>query len=150
MICNKCKVDKPQNEFRPSFRTQCRKCVNNTRQAWRKRDGNRSKEVHEYRRTHPGANKEYAKRSYWKHRIEILQKKKEWRKRNPEKERANHAINHMIRRKGLTRPPNCMYCQREDVEGHHPDYAKPFYVFWLCRPHHKQIHHGTLQLPQAI
>jgi hypothetical protein len=34
------------------------------------------------------------------------------------------------------------------VAGHHVDYARPFRVVWCCESHHRQVDHGTLQVPQ--
>lgn len=34
---------------------------------------------------------------------------------------------------------NCVVCG-EKAEGHHPDYAKPYDVIWLCKKHHEAVH----------
>jgi len=31
-------------------------------------------------------------------------------------------------------------CTQVNVEAHHPDYAQPLDVLWLCRPHHLELH----------
>ena len=34
----------------------------------------------------------------------------------------------------------CVVCGRQPVDAHHPDYAKPLEVVWLCKPHHRIRH----------
>ena len=36
-----------------------------------------------------------------------------------------------------------MVCGRENAVGHHPDYAKPLDVIWLCKIHHRERHYTT-------
>lgn len=58
----------------------------------------------------------------------------------------------LVKRGKLLRLP-CWICGDTRVEGHHPDYALPNAVIWLCRLHHKAHHravrmgNGTLALP---
>lgn len=42
--------------------------------------------------------------------------------------------------RGSVQKQSCFCCGSKAVEAHHPDYSKPYYVFWLCRLHHKHIH----------
>jgi hypothetical protein len=35
----------------------------------------------------------------------------------------------------------CSICGDPQGHGHHPDYAKPFDVIYLCHRHHMQLHH---------
>jgi len=41
---------------------------------------------------------------------------------------------------GRTTKQPCSVCGNLLVEGHHPDYSKPFGVVWLCRKHHIELH----------
>ena len=34
----------------------------------------------------------------------------------------------------------CSLCGAQEVEMHHPDYAKPYEAIWLCKEHHQKIH----------
>lgn len=34
----------------------------------------------------------------------------------------------------------CELCSAEDTQMHHPNYAQPLNVIWLCRPCHLAIH----------
>jgi hypothetical protein len=54
--------------------------------------------------------------------------------------RANLAVFHAVRRGDLVRQP-CEVCGNPKSEAHHPDYARPLDVMWLCRSHHIQWHH---------
>ena len=92
--------------------------------------------------------------------------KREWRKLNPEKNKASHAkwrskyqkeyrkkpevkvktfavnkVNHAIRDGRLFREP-CEVCGAEKVEAHHEDYSKPLDVMWLCKKHHTELHNN--------
>jgi hypothetical protein len=44
-------------------------------------------------------------------------------------------------RTGTLVPQPCRVCGVEPTEAHHPDYAKPLEVVWLCSPHHG-VRHG--------
>ena len=46
-------------------------------------------------------------------------------------------------RRGLLVPAPCMMCGSLEIEKHHPDYAKPLQVWWLCRPCHLHWHSLT-------
>lgn len=52
------------------------------------------------------------------------------------------AVQKALRAGTLTRPLDCAWCGRrhERIEGHHPDYARPLMVVWLCRPCHLRHH----------
>lgn len=63
----------------------------------------------------------------------------QYRKRNPEKYKAQTAVGNAIRdgklMKGL-----CEVCGSSNVQAHHDDYNKPLDVIWLCAKHHVWIH----------
>ena len=66
---------------------------------------------------------------------------KTWRERNPEKYRAQTAVNNAIR-DGRLKRGECERYGREcsgRVEAHHDDYSKPLDVRWLCVHHHKEV-----------
>jgi hypothetical protein len=42
--------------------------------------------------------------------------------------------------RGKLRQKPCRYCGESNTERHHPDYARPLYVIWLCRPCHLKLH----------
>lgn len=63
---------------------------------------------------------------------------REWRTRNPEKYRAQNAVNNAIRDGKLERK-GCSVCGAK-AHAHHEDYAKPLDVIWLCPEHHAKHH----------
>ena len=58
---------------------------------------------------------------------------------------ARDMVREAVRTKRLRRGP----CARRDgtckgtIEAHHADYAKPLEVTWLCRSHHRRLHHES-------
>lgn len=62
-----------------------------------------------------------------------------WAARNPHKVKA-HALARAARRRGDLVPEPCEVCGSLHVEGHHPEYAAPLALRWLCPTHHRQEH----------
>lgn len=61
------------------------------------------------------------------------------RKKYPEKDKARAMLNNAIAAGQVVRG-SCQVCGIENAEAHHPDYAKPLEVMWLCQKHHKELH----------
>lgn len=64
---------------------------------------------------------------------------KEWRRRFPNKYKAEYTIGNAIRAGLIERQP-CEICGAEKSHAHHDDYSKPMQVRWLCAVHHKEWH----------
>ena len=70
---------------------------------------------------------------------------REWRKAHPlsaEQRRKDNCRSYARVYLGygrLTREP-CFVCDAADAQMHHPDYAEPLNVVWLCRKHHLWLH----------
>lgn len=65
----------------------------------------------------------------------------EWRKKYPDRKKAQYAVNNAIRDGRLTKWPICALPEcNKPPEAHHPDYSQPLSVVWLCSAHHKQAH----------
>lgn len=66
-----------------------------------------------------------------------------YEKRFPAKKAAQSAVSAAVARGDLKRLP-CQECGSPRSQGHHPDYAKPLEVLWLCQRHHRAWHrkHG--------
>jgi hypothetical protein len=136
--CLKCKTEKPVGEFTPAKRylnglySWCKECV-------RERDRERAADP-EFRAKGRERTRAYRKRNAEAQREQARQHRRE----NPEKIRAQNAINGRVRHGTLTRQP-CRVCgSSERVHAHHPDYAKPLDVYWLCAQHHRQLHTGRV------
>lgn len=81
---------------------------------------------------------------YQRHRDEIKADRKEYRRKNPEKIKAQLAVNHAVRSGKLRRPAYCEICgaRSEHIEGHHDSYDRDRWlvVTWLCSSCHKFLH----------
>jgi hypothetical protein len=93
---------------------------------------------------------EYRSSRYQKNKQSEKDGVKNWRDRNrekvrllvkkyPEKYKARYLVGNAIKLGKLKRLP-CEICGNLKVEGHHPDYAKPLEVKWLCKLHHDLTH----------
>jgi len=121
--CTKCGILKPVSEYYVSNLSSCKSCVRASVKANR------------------GANKEYY-REYDRKRGSRQTKEYlcEWRKKYPQKYKAQTMVGNAIRGKKLFKQP-CETCGESDrVHAHHDDYSKPLNVRWLCAAHHKQWH----------
>lgn len=58
--------------------------------------------------------------------------------RHPDRHAARQAVHRAVRRGDLVRLP--CFCGNGRSEAHHPDYAKPLEIEWLCRSHHTLKH----------
>lgn len=47
-----------------------------------------------------------------------------------------------LQRGELVKASACAWCGAEEcpIDGHHPDYARPLMVVWLCQPCHRRHH----------
>lgn len=131
--CFKCGVSQPLSEFyRHSAMAdghlgKCKQCTK--RDALEHRNSNLEK-VREYDRSR--ANKP--------HRIQgRVKATTEYRKRFPERYRANRKVAYAVRTGTIAKQP-CFCCGSVEVEAHHADYSRPLDVVWLCAAHHKEIH----------
>ena len=78
-------------------------------------------------------------------RVSANKSKRLWDKKNPEKRRAQKAVENALLRGDLKRKP-CERCGSRNSQAHHDDYAKPLDVIWLCAKDHK-IRHRELRTP---
>lgn len=66
------------------------------------------------------------------------------REKHPEKIAARNAVTIAVRKKTLNAQP-CSRCGALPTHAHHPDYAKPLEVIWLCVTCHNK-EHGNVRL----
>lgn len=138
-ICAGCGVEKPRDAFYDGRRL-CKTCLSLARKEeyWADPEAARAKArnqpsakrfakyVREWREKNPGKQRAYYQR---------------WAAKNREKQRAHSLVRNALRKGTLQRQP-CEQCgATERVQAHHDDYAKPLEVRWLCLPCHRQHHH---------
>jgi hypothetical protein len=72
------------------------------------------------------------------HRVASMARvSKAWEARFPDRARAHDAANNALRDGKLTKPALCEGCGLpRRLDKHHPDYAQPLLVVWLCKPCH--------------
>ena len=66
----------------------------------------------------------------------------EWRAQNPRERAAQVTLGNAVRDGRVLKWPACAVpdCSSTRPVAHHPDYARPLDVVWLCQAHHKQAH----------
>lgn len=97
------------------------------------------------------------RRYYARHRDEIAvrwagnwrktpEQRQRWLRANPEKRRAQRALQRAVAAGKLARPDRCATCNGigRRIEAHHEDYGLPLLVVWVCRRCHEQIHRARL------
>ena len=132
-VCVQCGAEKPLTEFykhkqmSDGYLNKCKSCKK------------------EYQKEHRLENVEYY-RSYDKQRQKNRDRQKavqasslRWRKRNPDKYKAQTAVGNAVRDGKLVKEP-CQVCGDQSVHAHHEDYTKPLDVVWLCPKHHSEKH----------
>lgn len=130
--CFKCGEVKPRTEFyrHPKMADgllgKCKTCTK--KDSLRTRHGN-LENVRAYDR---------ARGSLPHRKILAVRVMADWRKKHPEREHAQSALNWAVKI-GLVKKLPCFVCGL-DAEAHHPDYDRPLDVVWLCSAHHKQAH----------
>ena len=67
-----------------------------------------------------------------------------YEKKNPER----RAAWEKVKRKAIKKHP-CQVCGEKKVHAHHPDPKKQLLVVHLCPLHHRQVHLGKIQCPEA-
>ena len=132
--CFKCGSGKPLGEFYKHSEMgdghlgKCKECT--------------KKDVRTHRRENDSV-REYDRRRYREqpHRKTAGQENvKKWRAKNPERYKAQTAVNNAVRDGRLEKKP-CVECgTTEYLHGHHDDYDKPLEVKWFCAKHHHRFH----------
>jgi hypothetical protein len=109
---------------------------------WYKENPDKARAQHErYSDRHPGLLAERARAFRATHPDVIQARNSAFSRTKPNQKAANNALNNAIRKGEIVRPDACESCGREcRPHGHHPDYAKPLEVRWLCPSCHKRAH----------
>lgn len=67
---------------------------------------------------------------------------KNWKLRNPARDKSGKLFYNAVRSGKIIRPKICSKCGTCGViEGHHKDYSKPYDVTWLCKKCHSAEHY---------
>jgi DNA-directed RNA polymerase subunit RPC12/RpoP len=80
----------------------------------------------------------------------MVNRQRQYQLNHPEKHKARVKFGIAIKKGLIIRPDICSHCNEtlKRIEGHHPDYAKPLEVIWVCPPCHSIIHpHGRTRVP---
>lgn len=141
MICKGCGVDKEQDAFYASNRSRCKECVKlgvRTNRAahseyYRAYDRQRYRERPERKaaaRLSSASPAGVAGKKRYAEKIKHTMKRK-----------AHNAVNNALRDGKLAKAEGCFFCAKTDgLQAHHPDYRRPFDVFWLCSACHGKLH----------
>jgi hypothetical protein len=148
-ICTSCFVEKTleiefykHSAMADGYLNKCKECVKDRVRTHRDKNIEYFRKYDKKRYLEQPHRKEEARQSYenWvlKNPNGPTVTSREWRKRNPEKYKAQNAVNNAIARGKLKRKP-CKICG-EKAQAHHEDYSKPLEVTWLCQIHHAELH----------
>lgn len=91
--------------------------------------------------------RKYSRERYWKviksdpvlwekYKKKTKQRVSEWRKRNPQKVKAQRIVFVALRNGSIKKAP--CFCGATKVEAHHSNYRKPLEILWLCKVHHRK------------
>lgn len=123
--CSQCKRELPLDAFalrKPGWdvrQSQCQECQRAIMAKWSKTERGEAAKV-AFRERHPGYDSGF-------------------RERYPLKLKC-HRVFAQAKKRGAIIPQPCEVCGEPKVHGHHPDYAKPLDVMWLCVDHHAEWH----------
>jgi hypothetical protein len=131
--CKECGGEKTPSDFCPTD-NRCKKCRALSSKRYRDKSPEKYREYIRGRAsTDEGKAQKAAKRI--RNKEKHVAWTQEWRKRNPEKYKAERAVTNAIKSGSLVRKP-CGICGEPRSEAHHDDYTKPLEVRWLCAKHH--------------
>jgi hypothetical protein len=116
----------------------CKSCARRTSREWRKKNPERYRQyLKKWLDAHPDYRREYYKKNSKKYR----RISKRWNTENPQKYRAKYIAQHAYERGELKKPKRCQKCNKiKRLDRHHPNYAFPLRIEWLCRVCHKEKH----------
>jgi hypothetical protein len=92
-----------------------------------------------YRESHLEQERERASKRRVANCDEVHESHRNWIKANPEKRKAQQALQKAVRADKIVRQP-CEICGNSKSHGHHDDYSKPLVVRWRCALDHGQLH----------
>jgi hypothetical protein len=152
--CPHCRTVKTAGEFscdrsRPDGLTRiCRQCDNDRHKQRRAKHGDLLRVRERRRYSERPEQKRQAAADYRRTdrgRKLNLASVRRYRERNAEKHAAHVEVRRAIAAGILMKPDRCELAHLGEcagrIEAHHPDYARPLEVRWLCASHHNVEHH---------
>ena len=155
-VCFKCGVEKPLFEYYKHSKmadghlNKCKSCTKKDVKAHRE---DNLEKVQEYDRNRPNRlernskNIERTKTKYHnepEYREKILETKKKWEHKNPQKREAQNYLANAVRDGRKIKLPYCEHCDTTEgkIHGHHWSYDPKFWldVIWLCPSCHGAEH----------
>ena len=149
--CSKCRTEYPATfEFfradkkgHNGFRSWCRTCCCLDRAKWEiaHLETERMRKTR-YRIAHPEANRVSCARWRAAHPEVVRAGVARWDAAHPEAHRARNTAARAVQAARLVYPDACERCDKSThkLDKHHPDYARPLDVVFLCRRCHKKVH----------
>lgn len=147
-LCTACFVEKPIDHFYKHSKmadghlNKCKECVKNRVRKHRDDNIETHREYDRARYHNNPERKKAARKSFqdWlkKNPDGQTASSRNWRQKNPEKYKAQNALNNAVRDGKIERQP-CIVCGGK-AHAHHEDYSRPLDVIWLCPEHHSKHH----------
>lgn len=130
---------------------ECKACHNAGVKRRRANDPDkRKRQDAEYRHRNPERRREIGRAYVARHAREHAERGRQFRIESPEKYRAQSLLNRAIKSGKIVRSKTCEVCGAVGrIEGHHPDYAMPYLVKWLCKPCHYKADRNRLEGPEV-
>jgi hypothetical protein len=139
--CKSCERKLSADAFYASNLSSCKECVKEKVKANRRENAEYYKSYDRMRYREHDHRKEAARKSAKSPAAKASQERYRDRVRDQPERKARIAVGNALRRGQLHRAAECFFCGAgERLQAHHPDYSKPFDVFWLCSTCHGKLH----------
>lgn len=148
-VCKKCGTERPLEQFVKDARKKngrggtCMDCRRAYHRTWQSQPKARSKRL-KYQRANAEQHAESSRRYRRNRPDQVYASAKRWQQANPEKRKAQTALNNAVRDGRVIKRP-CEVCGNKKADGHHDDYSKPLQVRWLCHKHHLELEHAMAE-----
>lgn len=155
-VCFKCGAEKPLSKFykHPKMKDgHVNKCKECNKKDVRENRAARKDYYQEYDRNRPNhdgrvARSNIREKELYKtdeaFRQSVLERKKKWEDNNPQKRKAQDAVNNAVRDGRLIKSHKCEHCgtSEKKIQGHHWSYEPECWldVIWLCSRCHGKEH----------
>ena len=158
--CSKCKEIKTVSNFRKKktskdgYAYYCNSCMDIYAQKYKDTENYRHSKA-KYRKSLKNKIAQNRYNKSGKGKKTILKNVKLYQKKNPEKLRAQHAVNHLIERGLLAKPTiyECSYCDKQAKEYHHYlgyDKIHWFDIIPICCKCHKHTNHNFSSVTKPV